>query len=71
MYYKRLRECREDRDMSQRDIAKILGMPHTQYIRYEQGIRKIPVNHLVKLCLIYNISADYILELPKGLRWPR
>jgi len=71
MYFKRIRECREDKDLSQRDVAKILGMPHTQYLRYEQGQRLIPVNHLVKLCLVYNVSADYILELPKGLNFPR
>lgn len=71
MYLKRLRELREDHDFTQRSLSSILGMPQTQYIRYEQGTRDIPVETLKKLCLIYKVSADYILELPKGLRWER
>lgn len=70
-YYKRLRELREDRDMSQRDVATILDMPQTQYIRYEQGKRDLPTDILKRLCILYSVSADYILELPKGLKWPR
>lgn len=70
-YYERLRQLREDRDMTQRELAAILGMPQTQYIRYEQGKRDIPTDTLRKLCMLYNVSADYILELPKGLGWPR
>lgn len=70
-YYKRLRELREDNDYTQRQIATLLDMPQTQYIRYEQGKRDIPTDILKKLCLIYKTSADYILELPKGLDWPR
>jgi Predicted transcriptional regulators len=71
MYYKRLRECREDKDFSQRQLSRLLDMPQTQYIRYEQGKVDLPSKILVKLCLIYNVSADYILELPKGLNFPR
>ena len=71
MYYKRLRECREDKDLTQRELSTILEMPQTQYIRYEQGKVDLPSKVLVKLCLIYGISADYILELPKGLDSPR
>ena len=71
MYYKRLRELREDRDMTQRELAAILEMPQTQYIRYEQGKRDIPTEVLRKLCILYKVSADYILELPEGLKWER
>jgi len=70
-YYPRLRELREDNDLTQREIALMLGMQQTQYIRYEQGQRDIPTAALRRLCLIYKVSADYILELPKGLDWPR
>ena len=70
-YYKRLRELREDNDYTQREIAILLDMPQTQYLRYEQGKRDIPTDILKKLCLMYKVSADYILELPKGLNWPR
>jgi transcriptional regulator with XRE-family HTH domain len=68
-YYKRLRELREDHDLTQREVATIIGMPQTQYIRYEQGKRDIPTPALKRLCLLYKISADYILELPKNLGW--
>ena len=70
-YYKRIRELREDHDLSQRDLAKILDMKQPQYQRYETGIRDIPTDILIKLCLLYKVSADYILELPKGLKHPR
>ena len=70
-YYKRIRELREDADLTQREVAKILDMPQTQYIRYEQGKRDIPTDVLKQLCLLYKVSADYILELPKGLLWLR
>ena len=70
-YYKRLCELREDNDMSQDEVAKLLGMKQPQYSRYELGKRDIPTELLKKLCVIYNVSADYILELPKDLEWPR
>ena len=70
-YYKRIRELREDHDLSQRDLADILNMKQPQYQRYETGMRDIPTDILKKLCLQYNVSADYILELPKGLKHPR
>ena len=70
-YYERLRQLREDHDLTQRALAEKLGMPQTQYIRYEQGKRDISTTTLKKLCILYQVSADYILELPKGLKWPR
>lgn len=69
-YYKRIRELREDHDLTQRDIAKILNMPQPQYYRYEQGFRDIPTDVLIKLADIYKTSTDYILERtddPKSL----
>ena len=70
-YYKRIRELREDHDLSQRELADILKMKQPQYQRYETGQRDIPTDVLKQLCLQYNVSADYILELPKGLKHPR
>jgi len=60
-YYKRLRELREDHDMSQRTLAKILGLTQPQYCRYEQGYRDLPTDILVQLADIYHTSTDYIL----------
>lgn len=61
-YYKRIRELREDHDLTQREIAKMLDMPQPQYYRYEQGFRDIPTDILIKLADIYKTTTDYILE---------
>ncbi len=66
----RLKELREDRDLTQKEIAKILDCKQNTYQQYESGKRQIPLQALVKLCEFYGISADYILELPKGLEYP-
>lgn len=71
MYLKRLRELREDKDLKQVNIANILQMKQPQYARYEIGERNIPLEHLIKLCLFYNVSADYILGLPADLPYPK
>ncbi len=59
----RLKEIREDKDLLQKDIAKLLNITQVQYSRYETGNRLIPINHLVKLARFYNTSIDYLLEL--------
>ena len=61
-YYKRIRELREDHDLTQRELAKMLDMPQPQYYRYEQGFRDIPTDILIKLADIYGTSIDYMLE---------
>lgn len=62
-YYKRLRELREDHDLSQRDIAKMLEISQPQYCLYEKGFRDIPSDLLIRLAKLYNTSTDYIYEL--------
>ncbi|MBQ8572971.1 MAG: helix-turn-helix transcriptional regulator [Ruminococcus sp.] len=62
-YCQILRELREDHDLKQSDIAKVLGTTQQVYSRYEQGINEIPLHHLVTLCLYYKVSADYILGI--------
>ena len=62
-YYDRLRELREDNDLTQSDIAKILNTTQQVYSRYEKGINQIPIHHLITLCKFYKVSADYILGL--------
>ncbi len=61
MYFQRLRDLREDRDLLQRDVADILGITQTVYSRYERGFQTIPVNHLLKLADYYGTTTDYIL----------
>ena len=60
-YMQRLRNLREDHDMTQEQIAQILGTSQTMYARYERGANELPVRHLITLCKLYNISADYLL----------
>ena len=62
-YYRRIRELREDHDLTQRQLAEMLHMPQPQYFRYEQGYRDIPTDILIALANIYQTSTDYILEL--------
>ncbi len=59
--YARLRDLREDRDLNQTQIAKILGMSQTGYSKYETGENDIPTAILIKLSRFYNVSIDYIL----------
>ena len=62
-YVKRIRDLREDRDKTQREIAQVLGTSQTMYARYERGANELPIRHLIALCRYYHVSADYILGL--------
>ena len=65
----RLRALREDNDLTQQRVAEILGTSQTMYARYERGANELPVRHLVTLCKLYNVSADYLLGTrPSKLR---
>ena len=59
----RIREIREDRDLTQSDIAKILNVSQVAYSFYEIGKRQLPIELLIKLAKYYNTSTDYLLEL--------
>lgn len=59
--YKRIRDLREDNDTTQTEIAKYLGMKQPQYYRYENGLRDVPSDILIKLADFYDVSTDYIL----------
>ncbi|MBR3268256.1 MAG: helix-turn-helix transcriptional regulator [Oscillospiraceae bacterium] len=61
MYFQRLRDLREDRDMNQTQIAALLHTSQTVYSRYERGYQTIPVEHLLILADFYGVSVDYIL----------
>lgn len=58
----KLRGLREDNDLTQSQVAQILGTSQTMYARYERGANELPIRHLVTLCRLYNISADYFLN---------
>ena len=69
--YRKIRELREDHDMNQTQIAKILGMSQTGYSKYETGENDIPTDILIKLARFYNTSIDYLLgETDNPDRYP-
>ena len=58
----KIRGLREDNDLTQSQVAQILGTSQTMYARYERGANELPIRHLVTLCRLYNISADFFLN---------
>ncbi len=61
MYFQRLRDLREDMNLNQTAVAKLIFTSQTVYSRYERGALTIPVEHLIVLADFYNVSVDYIL----------
>ena len=62
MQYKNLRGIREDRDIKQKDIAKILNVSQNTYSQYETGVISLTAEILIKLSNFYNVSIDYLLD---------
>lgn len=60
--YRRIRDLRNDNDMTQKELSKILGMSQTGYSKYETGENDIPTEILIKLSKLYNVSIDYLLN---------
>ena len=61
--FNRIRDLRNDKDLNQTQIAKIIEMSQTGYSKYETGENDIPTNILIKLAIYYNTSIDYLLGL--------
>jgi transcriptional regulator with XRE-family HTH domain len=61
--YKRLRDLREDKDLTQAEVAAILGTVREQYNKYELGKQEIPFHHVITLAKFYNVSIDYIADI--------
>ena len=59
--YRRIRDLREDRDLTQKQVAKMLEMSQTGYSKYETGENDIPTHVLIKLADFYKTTTDYIL----------
>ena len=59
--YSRIRDLREDHDLTQKQIAQMLGMSQTGYSKYETGENDIPAAILIKLADFYKTSTDYLL----------
>lgn len=62
-YYQRIRDLREDKDMTQKEVAAILNITIQQYSLYERGNREIPLHHAITLAKFYRVSLDYIAGL--------
>lgn len=70
-YYGRLKDLREDNDLTQMDIAKLLGTTRQQVSKWEQGVQMMGVDKYIKLAHFYNVSVDYLLgltDIPKKLQ---
>ncbi len=72
MYFcQRLRDMREDHDLTQEQIAEILGIMRPQYARYELGKQEMPMHHFITLARHYNVSLDYLtglIDAPRKLK---
>ena len=69
MYYKRIRELREDNDILQKDIAKLLNTTQQHYSRIENGTTEITADRVIALAKFYNVTSDYILGLSDKKEW--
>ena len=65
-YAQILHDLRMDHDLTQADIAEILGTTKNQVGKYEREEQEMPIKHLITLCNYYKVSADFILGLPSG-----
>ncbi|MDO5401724.1 MAG: helix-turn-helix transcriptional regulator [Eubacteriales bacterium] len=66
----KLRGLREDNDLTQAQVAEVLGTSQTMYARYERGANEMPIHHLVTVCKFFNVSADYLLDTQPDRRRP-
>lgn len=68
MYYQRLRDLREDKELKQSDIAVILQTTQQTYSLWERGDREIPLHHAITLAKFYRVSMDYLCGLSNNKR---
>ena len=69
--YGRIKDLREDRDLSQTEVAELLRISQQHYSLYESGKRELPMHHFIALASFYNVSLDYLaglIDQPKKLR---
>lgn len=69
-YYDRLKIIRTGKDITQEAVGKALGISKQQYNKYETGTHAMPIHYLTQTCAFLNVSADYVLGLPKKLPYP-
>ena len=64
-FYQRVRDIREDSDLSQKQVAEVLGITQQQYQLYESGKREMPMHLFIELAKFYKVSLDYLAGLQK------
>ncbi len=70
-YNEIIKELREEKGVSTLYIAELLKTSQSSYEKYEAGLKELSVRELVALCKFYNVSSNYILDLPQNLEYPK
>ena len=71
MYFQRIRDMREDADLTQAQVAQMLGIAQTVYSRYERGFQTIPLGLLIQLADYYEVSLDYLVGRTANMKMNR
>lgn len=66
LYIERIKQFRQENNITQAQVAKTLGISQQQYFKYEKGINELPIRYLSAICKAYGISADWLLGLSNG-----
>lgn len=69
MEFRRIRDLREDHDLTKKQVAEMLGLNRDVYRRYEEGTREVPARYIIKLAEYYDVSVDYIVGLTDMKKW--
>lgn len=63
LYIERIRQFRQENNITQAQVANALGMSQQQYFKYEKGVNEMPVRYVIAFCKYYSVSADWVLGL--------
>ena len=69
--FRKLRDIREDSDLTQAELAEMIGITKEQYGRYERGVNELPLRYFKKICLVLKVSPAWLLDLPEDLKYPK
>lgn len=69
-YRQKFKNLRIDKDLTQQDVANVCGVSDATVGHWENGLRDMKIDSIIKLCNFYKVSADYILGLPKDFDYP-
>lgn len=70
MNIEKMVKVRKSRKISQRELSEKIGVHRTNIARYETGVNEPPIDYIIKFCEFFEVSADYILGLPKNMNYP-